>query len=87
MPVGQAVTSGIDTCPSWAPLLGFAGASICVILANWGAAWGTWKSGLGLCKMGINHPGGIIKNLVAIIIAVLDFVKWVSIIQEVLSKI
>jgi V-type H+-transporting ATPase 16kDa proteolipid subunit len=31
--------------------------------------WGTWKSGLGLCKMGVNHPGGIIKNLVAIIMA------------------
>lgn len=31
--------------------------------------WGTWKSGLGLCRMGVNHPGGIIKNLVAIIMA------------------
>jgi len=69
MAVGEAVVSGMDTCPSWAPVLGFAGSSICVILANWGAAWGTWKSGLGLCKMGINHPGGIIKNLVAIIMA------------------
>lgn len=32
-------------------------------------SWGTWKSGLGLCGMGVNHPGGIIKNLVAIIMA------------------
>uniref|UniRef100_A0A7R9WUW0 V-type proton ATPase proteolipid subunit n=1 Tax=Craspedostauros australis TaxID=1486917 RepID=A0A7R9WUW0_9STRA len=31
--------------------------------------WGTWKSGLGLCGMGITHPNGIIKNLVAIIMA------------------
>jgi V-type H+-transporting ATPase proteolipid subunit len=31
--------------------------------------WGTWKSGIGLCNMGVNHPGGIIKNLVAIIMA------------------
>jgi V-type H+-transporting ATPase 16kDa proteolipid subunit len=31
--------------------------------------WGTWKSGLGLCSMGVDHPGGIIKNLVAIIMA------------------
>jgi len=65
----MAGDDGYDTCPSWAPLLGFSGASLCIILANWGAAWGTWKSGLGLCKMGINHPGGIIKNLVAIIMA------------------
>lgn len=48
---------------------GFLGASACIILANWGAAWGTWKSGIGLCSMGVNHPNGIIKNLVAIIMA------------------
>jgi len=48
---------------------GFLGASLCIILSNWGAAWGTWKSGIGLCSMGVNHPGGIIKNLVAIIMA------------------
>jgi len=69
MGYGEAVVSGMDTCPSWAPLLGFGGSAICVILSNWGAAWGTWKAGVGLCKMGINHPGGIIKNLVAIIMA------------------
>ena len=66
---GEAVVAGYEECPSWAPFLGFFGAAICVILANWGAAWGTWKSGLGLCKMGVNHPGGMIKNLVAIIMA------------------
>jgi V-type H+-transporting ATPase 16kDa proteolipid subunit len=48
---------------------GYLGAASCIILANWGAAWGTWKSGIGLCQMGVNHPNGIIKNLVAIIMA------------------
>jgi V-type H+-transporting ATPase proteolipid subunit len=48
---------------------GFIGAGLCIILSNWGAAWGTWKAGVGLCSMGVNHPGGIIKNLVAIIMA------------------
>jgi len=66
---GEAVVAGYEECPSWAPFLGFFGAAMCGILANFGAAWGTWKSGLGLCKMGIKHPGGIIKNLVAIIMA------------------
>mmetsp|Transcript_6485 Transcript_6485/g.9477 ORF Transcript_6485/g.9477 Transcript_6485/m.9477 type:complete len:203 (+) Transcript_6485:131-739(+) len=61
--------SGFEDCPSWAPALGFLGAGACIILANWGAAWGTWKSGIGLCQMGVNHPNGIIKNLVAIIMA------------------
>lgn len=63
------IVAGYETCPSWAPVLGFLGASFCIILSNWGAAWGTWRSGIGLCSMGINHPGGIIKNLVAIIMA------------------
>ena len=63
------VAAGDEDCPSWAPFLGFFGAAMCGVLANFGAAWGTWKSGLGLCKMGVNHPGGMIKNLVAIIMA------------------
>jgi len=66
---GEEVVAGYETCPTWAPLLGFLGAASCIILANWGAAWGTWKSGLGLCSMGVNHPKGIVKNLVAIIMA------------------
>ena len=49
--------------------MGFLGAALCLILSNWGAAVGTWKSGIGLCKMGIDHPGGIIKNLLATIMA------------------
>eukprot|EP00957_Ditylum_brightwellii_P085497 6503264-Ditylum_brightwellii.AAC.1 len=66
---GEQVVAGYEDCPSWAPFLGFFGAAACGILANFGAAWGTWKSGLGLCKMGVGHPGGVIKNLVAIIMA------------------
>lgn len=50
-------------------LRGYFGAASCIILSNWGAAWGTWKSGLGLCGMAVNHPQGVIKNLVAIIMA------------------
>jgi len=48
---------------------GFLGSASCIVLSNLGAAWGTWRSGMGLCQMGINHPNGIIKNLVAIIMA------------------
>lgn len=65
----SAVAAGYETCPTWAPILGFLAAGLCSTLANFGAAWGTWKSGLGLCSMGVNHPRGIVKNLVAIIMA------------------
>lgn len=40
-----------------------------MILANFGSAWGTWKAGCGVCKMGIIHPAGIIKNIVPIVMA------------------
>jgi len=63
------VTVGFENCPAWAPALGYMGAMLCIVLSNFGAAWGTWKSGLGLCNMGVNHPNGVIKNLVAIIMA------------------
>jgi ATP synthase proteolipid subunit len=48
---------------------GYLGASGCMILASWGSAWGTWRAGLGVCQMGIDHPRGIIKNIVPIVMA------------------
>lgn len=48
---------------------GYLGASGCMILASWGSAWGTWRAGLGVCHMGIDHPKGIIKNIVPIVMA------------------
>lgn len=63
------VTAGYDTCPVYAPAFGYIGAAGCMILANFGSAWGTWKAGVGVCKMGINYPAGIIKNIVPIVMA------------------
>ena len=40
-----------------------------MILASWGSAWGTWRAGLGVCHMGIDHPAGIVKNIVPIVMA------------------
>lgn len=40
-----------------------------MILSSWGSAWGTWRAGLGVCQMGIDHPKGVIKNIVPIVMA------------------
>ena len=40
-----------------------------MILSAWGSAWGTWRAGLGVCEMGIDHPSGVIKNIVPIVMA------------------
>ncbi|KAL7559464.1 hypothetical protein ACA910_017478 [Epithemia clementina (nom. ined.)] len=63
------VIQGFDSCPSWAPAFGYLGASLCMIFASWGSAWGTWRAGLGVCHMGIDHPAGIIKTIVPIVMA------------------
>lgn len=64
-----SVTAGYDLCPSWASLFGYIGAASCMILSNWGSAWGTWKAGVGVCKMGTIYPQGVIKNIVPIVMA------------------
>jgi len=60
---------GYDNCPAYAPAFGYFGAASCIILANFGSAWGTWKAGMGVCKMGIDYPKGVIKNIVPIVMA------------------
>mmetsp|Transcript_22015 Transcript_22015/g.32155 ORF Transcript_22015/g.32155 Transcript_22015/m.32155 type:complete len:206 (-) Transcript_22015:206-823(-) len=65
----MSIPGGAEICPVYAPLFGYMGAASCMILANFGSAWGTWKAGCGVCKMGINYPSGIIKNIVPIVMA------------------
>jgi len=63
------VIAGMDTCPVYAPAFGYAGVAICMVCANFGSAWGTWKAGCGVCNMGIDYPTGIIKNIIPIVMA------------------
>jgi len=64
-----SVSYAYETCPDWAPLFGYMGAASCMIMANFGSAWGTWKAGTGVCSMGVDHPKGVIKNIVPIVMA------------------
>lgn len=50
-------------------LSGYLGASGCMVLSAFGSAWGTWRAGIGICKMGADHPKGVIKNIVPIVMA------------------
>jgi V-type H+-transporting ATPase 16kDa proteolipid subunit len=62
-------SAGYETCPTFAPIFGYGGAAACMILANFGSAWGTWKAGMGVCRAGIGYPQGVIKNIVPIVMA------------------
>lgn len=59
----------IDKCPAIAPLLGFMGAALSIILANIGAAHGTSKAGVGIMWSGIKSPELIWRNLIPVVMA------------------
>lgn len=65
----MSILGAYEVCPTYAPAFGYIGAAGCMILANFGAAWGTWKAGMGVCKMGVNYPSGVIKNIIPIVMA------------------
>jgi len=56
-------------CPSWAVSIGYLGVVSAAALSNWGAAWGTWKSGTSLVHTGIRHPGSVMKNVIPVVMA------------------
>ena len=48
---------------------GFMGVVLALVLANLGAAYGTAKSGVGICFTGILHPEKIMRSIIPIIMA------------------
>ena len=52
-----------------ASFFGFAGIASALVFANLGAAYGTFKSGVGICHLGILRPDRIIKSVIPVIMA------------------
>jgi V-type H+-transporting ATPase proteolipid subunit len=48
---------------------GFMGVACALVFSNLGAAYGTAKSGVGICSMGVLKPDLIFKSIVPIIMA------------------
>lgn len=49
--------------------MGYMGIVFALVLANLGAAYGTAKSGVGICAMGVMKPGVIVKGVIPVIMA------------------
>ena len=47
----------------------YMGIACALVFANLGAAYGTAKSGVGICAMGIMKPTSIIKGVIPVIMA------------------
>jgi len=43
-------------CPTWSPALGFAGASLALIMSCVGSAYGTGKAAMGISTIGVSKP-------------------------------
>ena len=48
---------------------GYMGVASALVFANLGAAYGTAKSGVGICSMGVLKPDKIIKSVIPVIMA------------------
>jgi V-type H+-transporting ATPase proteolipid subunit len=48
---------------------GYLGIAFALVLANIGAAYGTAKSGVGICALGVMRPDIIIKSVIPVIMA------------------
>nr|CDS33920.1 Vacuolar ATP synthase 16 kDa proteolipid [Hymenolepis microstoma] len=59
----------MSTGPTYAPFFGIMGATASIVFCAFGAAYGTAKSGAGICSMGVMRPESIMKSLVPIIMA------------------
>ncbi|KAI9643896.1 vacuolar ATPase V0 domain subunit c [Ciborinia camelliae] len=58
-----------DLCPVYAPFFGAMGCTSAIVFTCFGAAYGTAKSGVGICAMGVLRPDLIVKNIVPVIMA------------------
>ena len=60
------MTEGDD---STSYFFGYMGIASALVFANLGAAYGTAKSGVGICSMGVLKPDKIIKSVIPVIMA------------------
>merc|ERR1712048_1020143 len=59
----------LETCDPAAAFFGFMGLTSAVVFANLGAAYGTAKSGVGICSMGVMNPGIVMKSIIPVVMA------------------
>ncbi|AET37612.1 H(+)-transporting V0 sector ATPase subunit c Ecym_1379 [Eremothecium cymbalariae DBVPG len=58
-----------ELCPVYAPFFGAIGCAAAIIFTSFGAAYGTAKSGVGVCATGVLRPDLLFKNIVPVIMA------------------
>ena len=62
-PPATLVSTALVMCPTWAPALGFGGATAALSLSCLGSAYGTGKAGIGISTIGVHAPDIVMKNV------------------------
>lgn len=55
--------------PAYGPFFGYMGVAAAQIFTVFGAAYGTAKSAVGICSMGVMRPELIMKSVIPVIMA------------------
>merc|ERR1711871_128182 len=58
-----------EVCPPSSSFFGFMGVASALVFSNLGAAYGTAKSGVGLCSMGVLKPDLVMKSIIPCVMA------------------
>merc|ERR1712071_744600 len=58
-----------QVCDPSSTFFGFMGVTTAVVFANLGAAYGTAKSGVGICSMGVMRPDMVMRSIIPVVMA------------------
>ena len=56
-------------CSTISPFFGFMGVTAAIVFANLGAAYGTAKSGVGICSMAVLRPDLVMRSVIPVVMA------------------
>ena len=65
----MSVQQALASCPTWAPALGFGGATVAIVFASLGSAYGTGKAAQGISAIGVGKPEIVMKNIIPVVMA------------------
>jgi V-type H+-transporting ATPase 16kDa proteolipid subunit len=59
----------VVACNPISPFFGFMGVTAAIVFTNLGAAYGTAKSGVGICSMGVMRPDLVMRSVIPVVMA------------------
>merc|ERR1719178_569614 len=61
--------AAVNPCSPLSAFFGYMGCALAVVFANFGAAYGTAKSGVGISSMGVMRPDLVMRSIIPVVMA------------------